>query len=137
MDSGSSEDVRLCERAHGGKECVYLAIRKMVGAMKDEVARTQAVEHPEQIVVARIYDIVAQLLSEACRRNFKMGRQDCDPSAGFKTELVTLDAFILLNQLKEDGYISEEYKRAVFDSLKSVSPEIKKLVEGDAALGLI
>ena len=127
----------LCGRAERGEECVYLAVKKMVDKMKEEVAERQSIAYTEQMVVAKIYDITAAVLSEACRRNFGIGRKNCEPSKGFKSKHLTLDTFILLNQLKEDGFITDGYKQAIFDALIKIKPEIEKLIDEDKSRGLI
>jgi hypothetical protein len=131
------KSIRLCARVSQGKECVYLAVQKMIKRMKEDIARVQAIPYPEQIVVAKIYDIVLRLMAEACRRSFDVDRQDCDPSVGHDTGSANLDMFILLNQLKEDGYITEEYKSELFLALSNLSPQIRELVKSDAARGLL
>lgn len=125
--------MKLC----GRDECIHKAMQDMINKMKGDVAERQAIAYNEQIVVAQIYDINAAILAEACRRNFKVKRGDCEPSQKFQQKHLTLDTFILLNQLEEDGYISEEHKQTIFDALVKIKPGIKKLIEGDRAKGLI
>ncbi len=125
--------MKLC----GKDECIHKAMQSMIDKMKGDVAERQAIAYNEQIVVAQIYDINAAILAESCRRNFKVKRGDCEPSKQFKLKHLTLDTFILLNQLKEDGYITEEHKQIIFDALIKIKPETKKLIEGDRAKGLI
>lgn len=129
--------MRLCGRSDSGGECVGLAVHRMMDGMKKEVAERQNIAYSDQIVVAKIYDITAAILSEACRRNLGVDKQDCEPSEHFNSEHLTLDTFILLNQMKEDGIISEEYKQILFDALIKIKPELKKKVEEDRSLGLI
>jgi hypothetical protein len=133
----AQKSVTLCFRVSQGKECVYLSVQRMIKRMKEDIAKVQALPYPEQIVVAQIYDIVSRLMAEACRRNNGIERRDCEPSVGYSTDSANLDTFILLNQLKEDGYISEEYKNELFGALTNLSPQIKGLVESDAAKGLL
>lgn len=125
--------MKLC----GRKECVCLAVEGMVNAMKEEIAKRQNIAYAEQIVVAKIYDVTAAILAEACRRNFGVDRQLCELSEKFQAEHLTLDTFILLNQMKEDGIISEEYKQILFDALIKIRPELQKLLEDDKTKGLI
>lgn len=125
--------MKLC----GREECIYAFVHKMIDTMKKDLAERQSIALSEQIVVARIYEITANILSEACRQNFNVDKGDCEPSNLCDLDKLTLDTFILLNQLKEDGYITEEYKKVLFDSLLKMKPEIEKIVEGGASTGLI
>lgn len=129
--------MRLCARNENGEECVYAAFEKMIGKMKKEMAERQDIGYSGQLVVAKIYDISVAVLAEACRRRFGVKRADCGPSAEYKKKNLKLDVFILLNQLKEDGYITDEYKQEIFKALIDIDPEIEKLVGGSAAQGLI
>ena len=125
--------MKLC----GREECIYQFVHKMIDNMKKDLAERQSIALSEQIIVARIYEITANILSEACRNNFKIDKKDCDPSALCDKEKLTLDTFILLNQLKEDGYITEEYKKILFDSLVKIKPEMEKVVKDGESTGLI
>jgi len=128
--------MKLCGRDESD-ECVYAAVRSMINKMKEQLAERQSIPHAEQIVVAKIYDISATILAEACRRKFGISKAACEPSKQFKIKYLTLDTFILLNQLKEEKLISEEYKQTIFKSLTKVKPEIKKLLKDDMHRGLI
>jgi len=125
--------MKLC----GREKCIYSSVQGMIDNMKKQVAERQEIAYPDQLVVAKIYHIAAAVLSEACRRRFEVDKNDCEPSKRFKIEQLTLDVFILLNQLKEDGYIDEEYKQTIFDELLKINPEIEKVIETDRAKGLI
>ena len=125
--------MKLC----GKDECIHKAMQSMVDKMKGDVAERQNIAYNEQIVVAQIYDINAAILAEACRRNLKVKKGNCEPSKQFKLKHLTLDTFILLNQLKEDGFITEEHKQIIFDALVKIKPGIKKLIEEDRTRGLI
>ena len=125
--------MKLC----GKDECIHKAMQSMIDKMKGDVAQKQDIAYNEQIVVAQIYDINAAILAEACRRNFKVKKGDCEPSQKFQRKHLTLDTFILLNQLKEDEFITEEHKQIIFDALVKIKPEIKKLIEEDRTRGLI
>jgi len=135
--------MKLCGRAEseecGGerKECVYAAIQKLLNQMKEDIARVQNIAYADQIVVAKIYDVTANVLADACRRNLKLDAANCEPSKQAKPEQITMDTFILLNQLKEDRFITEEYKQILFDALLKINPAMKKLVDEDRDKGLI
>jgi hypothetical protein len=129
--------MKLCARPENGEECVYAAFQNMVGKMKADVAERQSIHYNEQIVLAKIYDLSASVLAESCRRRFKIKRADCEPTTEYRKKNLKLDVFILLNQLKEDGHITDEYKQTVFDALIEINPEIEKMVEGGRAKGLI
>lgn len=118
-------------------ECVYQAIQEMIKKMKEEIARTQNVQYSEQIVVAEIYNIVANNLAEACRVFNKGKKENCAAPDKLKSSEITLDSFILLKQLREDNAISEEYAQQLFDTLLKLNPAIKERVEKDRASGLI
>ncbi len=121
----------------GRDECIYAVIQTMVNKMKEEVAQRQSISYGEQIVVAKIYDVTAAILAEACRRSLGVEKKNCEPSKQFKLKNLTMDTFILLNQLKDDGLITEKYKKTIFDALVKLKPEIKKQVEEDRNKGLI
>ncbi len=122
--------MKLC----GREECVYAAAQNMINKMKEEVVQRQSIVYEGQIVVAKIYDVIASILAEACRRNFAIDRANCEPSNQFHQESLTLDTFILLNQLKEDGFIGEEYKSVIFEALIKIDPEVQKIIEGNRGL---
>jgi hypothetical protein len=116
-------------------ECVLKAVHEMISKMKEEVAKSQQIPYPEQIVVAEIYNIVARILCEACKR--QVGPKDCKPEEMKKSDEVTMDAFILLKELKDDGLISEEYYEKLFEGLIKLKPELEEKVREDKAKGLI
>lgn len=128
--------MELCGRDKND-ECVYAAVQSMINKMKEQLAERQSILHTEQIVVAKIYDIAATTLAEACRRNFGVRKAACEPSKQFKLKHLTLDTFILLNQLMEEKFVSEKYKQTVFNALIKVKPEIKKLLKDNIRRGLI
>jgi len=118
-------------------ECVHKAIYDMIDRMKQEIAKTQSVTHPEQIRVAEIYYIVADNLAHACR-NCYGGKQDgCGAPDALKKENVTMDTFILLKQLRDDNLVSEEYYEDLFQSLVKMKPEMKQQVEKERSTGMI
>jgi hypothetical protein len=119
------------------EECVYKAVQEMIKRMKEEIAKTQNVQYSEQIVVAEIYNIVANNLAEACRVFNKGKKENCTAPDKLKKTEITLDTFILLKQLKEDKMISEEYSEQLFETLLKINPAIKEQVEKDRAVGLI
>jgi hypothetical protein len=116
-------------------DCALKAVHEMISKMKEEIAKSQQIPYPEQIVVAEIYNVVARILCEACKRQF--GAKDCKPEEMKKGDEVTMDAFILLKQLKDDKLISEEYYEKLFEGLIKIKPEIEKKVREDKAKGLI
>jgi hypothetical protein len=116
-------------------DCALRAVREMISKMKEEIAKTQQIPYPEQIVVAEIYNVVSRILCEACKKQIKP--KDCKPEEMKKGDEVTMDAFILLKQLKDDKLISEEYYEKLFEGLIKIKPEIEKRVREDKAKGLI
>lgn len=120
----------------GREECVYKAVEKMVGDMKSEIAKKQNIPYSDQLMVAKIYDLNAAVLSEACRRTNKVDKKDCDASRQFNKKNLSMDTFIFLNQLKEDGFITGEFKEKLFCALLEMDPEIRKMVENDTS-GLV
>lgn len=120
-----------CDRT----ECVYKAVKDMIERMKEEVAKRQSIEYPEQLTVAKIYEIVASTLAEACRKKFKVLPANCIDTA--KHSEVSMDTFILLSRLREDGLITAEYETEIFQTLLKMKPEIKEQVESDRAKGLL
>jgi hypothetical protein len=125
--------MKLCGRG----ECIFQSIEKMIEKMKEEIARTQNIGYNDQLVVADIYYVTAYILSEACRLCFDVKREDCEPSTKFQKERLTMDTFIMLKQLKDDGFVAEEYGEELFNSLLKIKPEMKGLVEKDHAVGLV
>ena len=121
----------------GREECIYKAIESMIEKMKEEIKKTQNIEYEEQLVVAQIYYVTAAILAEACRRNFRVRHEECEPSSKFEKNKISLDVFIMLNQLQEDGLISEEYKNQLVDALVKIKPSLKSTVEEDRNKGLI
>lgn len=121
----------------GRDECVYRAIKEMVEKMKKELVHRNPLQAADegQIVVAKIYDIVASVLAKACRNHYKKRINKCLDTVNVRE--VTMDVFILLKQLKEENYISEEYYKILSDSLVKMKPEIKELVEMDRAGGIL
>lgn len=118
-------------------ECVFLAVQEMIKRMKEEIARVQNVEYPEQIVVAKIYELTANTLAKACRNHYKKKLENCSVENDIKNFDITMDTFILLKQLKDDNLISEEYADILFDSLLEMKPEIKEQVMRDKERGLL
>ena len=121
----------------GRDECIFKAVETMIEKMKDEVAKKQNIPYPEQIVVAEIYNVTASTLAEACRRKFKIKLKDCVESEKHRKDKVSLDTFILLKQLEEDGLVSSEYAAELFDSLVKIKPEMKEKVEKDREMGIL
>jgi len=118
-------------------ECIHKAIYEMIERMKEEIAKTQTITHPEQIRVAEIYYVAADNMAHACKKCFG-GKQDgCAAPDALRKESVTMDTFILLKQLREDGLISEEYAEDLFKALLDMNTAIKATVEADRAKGLI
>ena len=111
------------------EECIYKAVEEVVKKMKEEVA-DQTGLNPEDIVVAEIYYIVASTLAEACRKQFEVKLENCLEVEKHKKTDISMDTFILLNSLSEDGFISKEYKVDLFNTLIKMKPEMKKLIEG-------
>ncbi len=117
-------------------DCAFQAIEEMIKKMKEEVMSRQNISYPEQITVAGIYDVIAENLAEACRRQFgKLGHCACN-----KDKLnsdVTMDTFILLKTLREDNLISQQYADALFNELVVMKPELKEVVQKDRERGLV
>lgn len=128
-----SEEILPCGRT----ECIFKAVEGMVEKMKEGIVAKQNIQYPEQVVVAGIYDLTASTLAEACRRGFKVRLENCIESEKHKDGKVTVDTFILLKQLKEDGLVAEEYESNLFNSLLEIEPEIKEQVEKDRELGIL
>jgi hypothetical protein len=119
----------------GRTECVYNIVIQMINKMTLEVASRQNIQYPEQIRVAQIYYLTASTLAEACRRKFRIELKDCIESKEHKPADVSIDTFILLNQLKQDDEITPEYEEALFQSLTEMKPELKDRVETDRGKG--
>jgi Asp-tRNA(Asn)/Glu-tRNA(Gln) amidotransferase A subunit family amidase len=117
-------------------ECVYEAVQKMIADMKEQVAKTQNIKYPEQLRVAEIYNVVANNLAVACRTRY--GKIDsCKAPEDVKNSEITMDTFIMLTQLKQDGLISEEYFNALFEGLVKMKPELEPQVRADREKGLL
>ncbi|MEM5782625.1 MAG: hypothetical protein QXD43_05560 [Candidatus Aenigmatarchaeota archaeon] len=111
-------------------------MQEMIKKMKEEISKNQQIPYPEQIVVAKIYDVVSRVLCEACKREYGK-KDDCKPESMNKKDELTMDAFILLKQLKDDGFICEEYYEKLFEGLIKIKPEIEKKAREDKIRGLI
>ena len=118
-------------------ECVHKAIYDMIEQMKQEIAKTQTITHPEQIRVAQIYYVTADNLAHACKKCYEKKQDNCVAPDELQKENITMDTFILLKQLREDGLISEEYAEDLFQTLLKMKPELKETVEADRSRGLI
>ena len=117
-------------------ECVFQAVQKMIEEMKQQVIKAQNIQYPEQVRVADIYNVVANNLAVACRK--KYGKIDnCKAPEDVKNVEITMDTFILLSQLKQDGLISEEYYEDLFESLVKMKPELESRVRADKEKGLV
>lgn len=131
------EEVKASALPCGRDECVYRAIKEMVEKMKKEVVQRNPLQGANEgdIVVAKIYDIVASVLAKACRNHYKKRINKCLDTVNVRN--VSMDVFILLRQLKDDKYITEEYYNILSDSLVKMKPEIKELVDMDRAGGIL
>ncbi|MEM5829760.1 MAG: hypothetical protein QW040_03660 [Candidatus Aenigmatarchaeota archaeon] len=118
------------------KDCALEAVKEMIDKMRKEIAETQRIPYPEQIVVAEIYNVVSRVLCEACKRQGSK-KENCKPEEMKKGDKLTLDAYILLKQLKDDNLISEEYYEKLFEGLIKIKPELEEQVRKDKARGLI
>jgi len=117
-------------------ECAFRAVQEMMQRMKEEIVKTQNISYPEQITVAEIYNVVARIFGEACKRQLGE-REGCTAEPMKEGEEVTMDAFILLKQLREDNLISEEYYEQIFEGLIKMKPQLEEQVRQDRAKGLI
>ena len=117
-------------------ECAFQAVQEMIKRMREEVAKTQNIQYPEQIAVAEIYNVVAKIFGEACKRQLGK-REGCTAEPMKKGDELTMDAFILLKQLREDNLISEEYYEQIFEGLIKMKPELEAQVREDRSKGLI
>jgi len=132
------EEVKVWQCAKCGRqECVFHSVNNMIENMKREIINSQNVPYHEQLVVADIYYIVASTLAEACRKNFKVDLANCDENEKHKNATVTMDTFILLKQLKDDGLLGEEYEKLLFDVLVKMSPELEQQVKKDRESGIL
>jgi len=131
------EQIKIdCARC-GRDECVFRSVNNMINNMKRDIMGSQNVPYHEQIVVAEIYYITVSTLAEACRRFFKVELKNCDENEKHRNPTVTLDTFILLKQLKDDGLLSEEYGNELFDVLIKMSPELEQQVRKDRESGIL
>ncbi len=121
----------------GREECVFKAIKDMIQRMKEDIAKTQNIAYPEQIVVASIYNITASSLAEACRKCFRIDLENCEEASEHREANVSMDTFILLKTLEEEKLISSEYKEKIFEMLLKMKPELREKVEKDREMGLI
>jgi hypothetical protein len=118
------------------EDCALKAVQGMIARMKEEIAKSQNIPYPEQIVVAEIYNVVSRILCEACKRQ-NARKEDCKPEEMKKGDEITMDAFILLNQLKDDMLISESYYEQLFEGLIKMKPELEDRVRQDRSKGLV
>jgi hypothetical protein len=118
-------------------ECAYKAILDMIEKMKEEISKKQNIPYPEQIRVAKIYYVVADTLAEACKIFHGKRQEHCSAKEIDKKFDVSMDTFILLSRLKEDGFISEEYANKLFEGLIKMKPELEAKVRQDREIGLI
>jgi hypothetical protein len=118
-------------------ECAYKAVIDMIEKMKEEIARTQNISYPAQIRVAEIYYVVADTLAEACKIFHGKKQEHCSARETDKKIDVSMDTFILLSRLKEDGFISEEYANKLFEGLIKMKPELESQARQDKEKGLI
>ncbi|MDI6798633.1 MAG: hypothetical protein QMD12_01385 [Candidatus Aenigmarchaeota archaeon] len=121
----------------GRSKCIFKVVQEMIERMKDEIVQKQNVAYPEQIVVADIYNIAASTLAEACRRSFSVDLANCVEKEKHREAVVTMDTFILLKTIADDGLIDEEYKNSLFDALIKINPNLKEQVEKDRELGIL
>ncbi len=121
----------------GRKECVFQAIQDLIERMKEEIVKKQNVAYSEQIVVAKIYDITASTLAEACRKAFNVSLEKCIEKEKHEKPEVSMDTFILLKTIADDKLISQEYKEKLFDSLLKMKPSLKEKVEKDKEIGIL
>lgn len=128
-----TDDMLPCGRT----KCIFRAVQGMVEKMKEEIVQKQNVAYPEQMVVADIYNITASTLAEACRRNFKIDLENCLEKEKHKKAEVSMDTFILLKTMADDGLIDEEYKNSLFDALLKINPDLKEQAEKDRELGIL
>ena len=120
----------------GRTECIFKAVENMIKKMKEEIIKTQNIAYPEQLTVAGIYNVTASTLAEACRKNFNIALDNCVEKENHKDIQVSVDTFILLKTMLDDGLINEEYKNKIFEMLLKMNPDLKEKVEKDKALGI-
>lgn len=120
----------------GRVECVFKAVDDMIKKMKDEIVKTQNIAYPEQLRVAEIYNVTASTFAEACRKTFKIDLENCVEKENHKNSKVSMDTFILLKTMVDDGLINEEYKNKIFEMLLKMNPDLKEKVEKDRGLGI-
>jgi len=121
----------------GRKECIFLAVNNLIESMKKEIIGAQNIPYHEQLVVAEIYYITASTLAEACRRFLKVEMENCEEREKRRDPTATVDTFILLKQLKDDGLVTENYEKELFDTLLKMSPEIEQQVMKDRKTGIL
>lgn len=117
-------------------ECIYKAIMDMIEKMKEDIVKTQSLVYPEQIKVAEIYYVIAKVLAKACEKAHGKKPKHCIAPNSKKVK-VTIDAFIMLKQLREEKLISEEYGEKIFKALLKMNPKLRKKVLEDRAKGLL
>jgi hypothetical protein len=121
----------------GNKECVFLAVNNLIENMKKEIVSSQNIPYHEQLVVAEIYYITASTLAEACRRFLRVEMKNCEDGEKRREPTATMDTFILLKQLKDDGLLTEAYEKELFDALVKMSPELEQKVMKDRETGIL
>lgn len=110
------------------KDCAYKAIKDMIENMKNDIAQKANVSK-DQIVVANIYNIVADTLAETCKKAFGKRLEHCHCQNSGKNVSVSMDTFILLNTIFEDGMITEGYKAKIFEQLIKTNPSFRNKVK--------
>jgi len=120
----------------GRKECVYEAVEKMIKKMKEKISVETGMKEDE-IVIAKIYQINANILAEACRKSFKIKNNLCKSLVKERKKNLTLETFILLKELEEEKLISHEYKEKLFNALIKMKPSIKASVEESKKTGMV
>jgi len=115
------------EATSGRKDCAYKAIKDMIENMKNDIAQKANVPK-DQIVVANIYNIVADTLAEACMKAFGKRLGNCICQSSGKNTSVSMDTFILMNTIFEDGMVTEGYKAKIFEQLIKMNPSLKNKV---------
>jgi len=118
------------------KECAYQAIKDLVESMKNDVAQKANIPKG-QIVIADIYNVVADTLAEACKKAFGKKFEHCQCQNPGKNISISMDTFILLKTILEDGKISEEYKARIFEQLIKMNPSLKSKVVQDFESGFL
>ncbi len=118
------------------EDCALKAVREIIEKMKSEIAKAQKIPYPEQIKVAEIYNIVARVLCETCKKQIGK-KEECEPENMRAGDEINLDSFILLKQLKDEKLISEEYYEKMFEGLIKMRPELERIVREDRAKGFL